>query len=98
MKLFTYKPITFLLSSSVGSAFFDFRDSRFTVISINKTLSLTGKRFVTRKGQQKRIGFLYFKTLINPILHHILVGKDKSVVTTNNMSIPTIDISRISYG
>lgn len=91
MRLFTYKPITFLLNLLAGQFLPNNRKDGFTVISINnKNLSLVGSLIVDFKRRQKRIGLLFTENISKNILQYILVGKDKSVVIIRNMIAPTV--------
>ncbi len=93
MKLFTYKPITFLLSFLADRFSHLYKKDGFTVISINnKNLLLVGDLIVTFKRQQKRIGLLFTKKILKNILQYILVGKDKSVVIIRKMTTPTVSM------
>lgn len=91
MKLITYKPIAFLLKLLANNYSFNNKEGN-TVISVNKNLSLLKVISVSQK-QQKSIGFFISKVgffnFKNNISKHILVGKDKSVVTIYNLLGPT---------
>jgi len=94
MRLFTFKPITLLLSYSVGDTSTKKKNRNTVIIIINNILSLVGIKIVDFKRQQKRIGLLFIKN----ILQYILVGKDKSVVITCNKLTPTVCFSPNYYG
>lgn len=97
MKLFTFKPIAFLLRQSVSNLFSN--KSENTVISINKNLSLLEVFIVAFESQQKSIGLSILRNntnnLLNKISQYILVGKDKSVVTNSYLTDPTSFIKLI---
>ncbi len=86
MKLITYKPFAFLLNSSAGN--------RTSIIFgvINTFLLFLNALIVANKNQQKSIGFNFDKlrfTNSSKTSQYILVGKDKSVVTLDNLCGPT---------
>jgi len=94
MKLFTYKPIAFLLSLLADRFISINRKNGFTVISIsNKIFLLCGDLIVFLKRHQKRIGFLFTEKISKNILQYILVGKDKSVVIIRKMITPTVNMA-----
>lgn len=94
MKIITFKPFAFLLKNSVSN----FSSSILEVI--NKHLALFKTLIVTPDSQQKSIGLLTYKnpyfTLFSKISQYILVGKDKSVVTQDNLCGPTSHIESTS--
>lgn len=88
MKLFTFKPIAFLLKLSVNNSISN--KSENTVISINRNLSFIYVFIFVFESQQKSIGLSIFRNytynLLNKISQYILVGKDKSVVTNSYLA------------
>ena len=94
MKLFTYRPIAFLLSILADRFVSINGKDGFTVISIsNKNLSLIGDLIDRLKRQQKRIGLHFTEKISKNILQYILVGKDKSVVIIRKMITPTVNMA-----
>jgi hypothetical protein len=97
MKLFTFKPIAFLLKLSASNLISN--KSEDTVISINRNLSFIEVFIVVFESQQKSIGLSIFRdythNLLNKISQYILVGKDKSVVTISYLADPTSFIKLI---
>jgi hypothetical protein len=90
MKVITFKPNAFLLKLSADHSSFN-RKKENLLLSINF--------IVAYKIQQKSVGICVLKEHIlqikDYILHNILVGKDKSVVTTCKMIAPTATILRL---
>ena len=93
MRLFTYKPITFLLSPSVRNSSLSNEKDGFEVIRINnKNLSLKKDGVVSVRERQERMGLFQSEKKSKNNLQYILVGRDKSVVIEHIMFAPTANI------
>ena len=98
MKLITFKSIAFLLKLSADIfSFINLKEE--THFSVNNGFSLSTTNIVISKIQQKSFSICVSRKhtlqIKNYILHNILVGKDRSVVTTCGMIAPTANILQL---